>query len=268
MDTNSAPGTTMKIHLISVPYHMGRKDVEVGLGPARYLESGLGSLLRAAGHALTLVPLELGASAQIERVHAAVTSATAAATASGAFPFIVAGNCNSCLGALPGLKLSGLGIVWFDAHGDFHNRETSISGNLDGMALGLATAQFVPESRTALVGVRDLDPGERERVAASRMRVIPPSGAFSDLDLTNLPAAERVYLHVDIDVVDAAVNPGVNFRGPGGISYRQLESAIQVVGARYPLAAFALTNYNPNRDVDNKTRDMGLRAARWIGGMM
>ena len=131
------------------------------------------------------------------------------------------------------------------------------------MELPVATERFVPESRTVLAGVRDLDPGERERVAASRMRVIPWERPFA---MTNLPDAERVYLHVDIDVVDPAVNPGVNFRGSGGLSFDQLETALRVVRGRYPVAAAALTNYNPERDVDFRTRDLGLRIARVLAG--
>jgi arginase len=252
----------MKIHLITVPYHMGQKAVAVGLGPVRYLEGGLEALIQSGGHQVTLVPIDVGESAKIERVNAAVTDAVAVAEASRAFPMVVAGNCNSCLGTLAGLRTSGLGIAWFDAHGDFHTPETSISGNPDGMALGIATERFVPEARTMLAGVRDLDPGERERVAGSRMRVIPWERPFA---ITNLPAAERVYVHVDIDVVDPAVNPGVNFRGAGGLSFEQLEDALRAVRARNPLAAAALTNYNPERDVDFRTRDLGLRIARVMG---
>jgi len=94
----------MNIHLITVPYHMGRKDTAVGLGPTRYLEGGLGSLGM-------LVPVDVGFSARIEQVNSALTGAVAAAVGIGAFPLVVARNCNSCLGTLLALRLSGLGIV-------------------------------------------------------------------------------------------------------------------------------------------------------------
>lgn len=259
----------MNIHLITVPYDMGQKDIAVGLGPSRYLEGGLGSLVQSAsGHTVTLVPIDAGFSARIEQVNSALMGAVAAAVGIGAFPLVVAGNCNSCLGTLPALRPSGLGIVWFDAHGDFHTRETSISGNLEGMALALATSQFVDESRTMLLGVRDLDAGERERVAGSRMRVIPAAEWSDGFVSKNLPQAERMYLHIDIDVIDAAVNPGVNFRGAGGLSLSQVETALRTIRGRYPIAAAALTNYNPDRDVDWKTRNLGLRLARLIANIL
>ena len=259
----------MNINLITVPYHMGQKGTAVGLGPSRYLEGGLGSLVQSAsGHTVTLVPIDAGFSARIEEVNRSLAGAVAAAVGLGAFPLVVAGNCNSCLGTLPALRPSGLGIVWFDAHGDFHTRETSISGNLDGMALALATSQFVDESRTMLLGIRDLEAGERERVAKSRMRVIPAAEWPDGFVSKNLVQAERVYLHIDIDVIDAAVNPGVNFRGAGGLSLSQVETALRTVRGRYPIAAAALANYNPDRDVDWKTRNLGLGLARILASIV
>ncbi|MEO8128456.1 MAG: arginase family protein [Bryobacteraceae bacterium] len=258
----------MNIHVITAPYNMGQRDAAVGLGPTRYLEGGLGSVVQSAsGRAVTLVPVDVGFSAKIEQVNGALTRAVSAAVGMGAFPLVMAGNCNSCLGTLPALRASGFGIIWFDAHPDFHSRESSISGNLDGMALGLATAQFVDESRTMLLGIRDVEAGERERVAKSRMRVVPASEWADGFVAKNFPQAERVYLHIDLDVIDAAVNPGVNFRGSGGLSLAQVESALRMIRGRYPIAAAALTNYNPERDVDGRSRDLGLALARLIAAI-
>ena len=85
-------------------------------------------------------------------------------------------------------------MVWFDAHADFNTPETSPSGFLDGMAVAILTGrcwrslaaqitgfEVVPESRVALVGIRDLDPPEADALAASRVRRIGS-------DLTGLDA--------------------------------------------------------------------------------
>src|SRR5204862_7824269 len=61
-----------------------------------------------------------------ERVRAAVSA--------GAFPLVLAGNCNSCLGTVGGLGVAGLGVVWFDAHADFDTPEDNVSGLFDVMA--------------------------------------------------------------------------------------------------------------------------------------
>jgi arginase len=268
METSPGFGATMNLHLITVPYHMGQKDTAVGLGPARFLEGGLGPVAQSSGHTVTIVPIDEGFAARIEAVNSAVTGAVARAISARAFPLVVAGNCNSCLGTLPALNPAGLGIVWLDAHGDYHSRETSISGNLDGMALGFATARHVDESRTVLLGVRDLDPGEKDRIASSRMHVVPAAEWRDGFVSKNLPPADRIYLHIDIDVIDAAINPGVNFRGSGGLSLQEVEHALRIIGGRYSIAAAALTNYNPDRDVDWKTRDLGLRLVRLLCTML
>ena len=43
------------------------------------------------------------------------------------FPLVLSGNCNSALGTLAGLNQPDLGMIWFDAHGDFNTPETTES---------------------------------------------------------------------------------------------------------------------------------------------
>ena len=41
---------------------------------------------------------------------------------------VLSGNCNSCLGTIAGINSAQLGVVWFDAHGEFNTPETTQSG--------------------------------------------------------------------------------------------------------------------------------------------
>jgi arginase family enzyme len=54
------------------------------------------------------------------------------------FPLVLAGNCNTAVGTLSGADPEGLGVVWFDAHGDFNTPETTTTGFIDGMGLAIA----------------------------------------------------------------------------------------------------------------------------------
>jgi len=45
----------------------------------------------------------------------------------GAFPLVLAGNCNSCLGTVAGVGPQQLGVVWFDAHADFDDPDENTS---------------------------------------------------------------------------------------------------------------------------------------------
>jgi hypothetical protein len=106
---------------------------------------------------------------------------------------ILSGNCNAGLGAIAGIDAAKAAIVWLDAHPDFHTPETSASGFLDGMGLAIATGAcwgtlagsipgFLPveERNTVLVGARDIDPGEQERLGSpgsSDTWILKTSGA-------------------------------------------------------------------------------------------
>jgi len=89
---------------------------------------------------------------------------------------------------------------------------TSISGSLEAMSLALATKRFVSEKSVVLAGACDRDPGEMERVRA-RLHYVP-----SGIRQGNLPLSHLVYVHVDIDVLDPSISPGVNFQGAGGMT--------------------------------------------------
>ena len=56
---------------------------------------------------------------------------------SGNSPLILMGDCSSSIGTVYALrnKYSDLGVIWFDAHGDFNTPEISLSGCLYGMGL-------------------------------------------------------------------------------------------------------------------------------------
>jgi arginase len=172
---------------------------------------------------------------------------------------ILAGNCNSCLGTLSAFDRPP-GIVWFDAHGDFNTPETTISGALEGMSLAIATghchpelmANPVPEENVVLAATRDFDALEEVRLRASKIRIVALDGFPDALD--RLAArVDNIYLHLDLDVMDPQISPGVNFAAPGGISAGQLFEAVHRVADTGKLAAAAITNFNPARDVDHKT---------------
>ena len=91
----------------------------------------------------------------------------------GYFPLIIGGDHSLGLGSTAGAALAcdNIGVIWFDAHGDFNTEETSPSGNLHGMPCAalmgwcksrlaeVATKQ-IPSQNFFWIGARDLDPGE------------------------------------------------------------------------------------------------------------
>ena len=57
----------------------------------------------------------------------------------GAFPVVLSGSCFAAVGVVAGLEESEPSVVWFDAHADFNEPVTSVSGYFDGMGLAVLT---------------------------------------------------------------------------------------------------------------------------------
>jgi arginase len=126
---------------------------------------------------------------------------------------------------------------------------------------------FAPltDDRVLLVGARDVDPGERELLAASDVTQVGPD--LSDLEraldvLAN--RARRVYLHVDLDVHDPAEAPANTYGAAGGPSCAQVLRAVERIGARFEVAAAGLAAYDPAADPTGRTAEAAVALARSV----
>ncbi len=229
--------------MIAVPYHLGRRAVEVGHGPLVILE------------ALNQPCVMVEGAGGVAAINSLLTQAVIAHDRPA---LVLAGNCNSCLGTLAALENPG--IVWLDAHGDFNTPETTISGALEGMSLAIATghchpelmAKPVREENVVLGATRSLDPLEEVRLKASKITLASLDRLPDAID--DLAArVETIYLHLDLDVLDPQISPGVNFSEPGGITPDQLFTVVKHVMATGKLGAATIANFNPDRDRDDRT---------------
>jgi arginase len=270
----------------------------MGRGPEKFLAAGASRMLEPHGHNVNLTTIlrETSGDNDLEavvEVNAKLAAQVRAARENAEFPLVLAGTCNSCLGTLAGCTRVGLGtknigIVWFDAHGDFNTPETSPSGFLDGMALAMAAGlchndllqriglhQPIPLSHVVHVGGRDFDPPEWEALQQSAVqlvtaREIQQAGVGTALH----PAAtklrehvDEIYLHVDIDVLNATHYPANEFPAAGGLSLEELTEAIRFIGSQFSIRAVALTAYNPDYDPEEKTLRAGLQLLQTFGAL-
>jgi arginase len=276
----------MPLDLIQVPYDSAHRGVRMGAGPLAFGEAGAAARLRAGGREVREVVIEARRDFRAEPATAfeldrALALAVRAAVGRGSFPLVLAGNCITSVGTLAGLGTGGTGVVWLDAHADLNTPETTSSGFLDGMSLAVATgrcwtgvaasvADFapVPDERVVLVGARDLDPPEARLLEVSGIarvgvEAVRASGAGEALAsaLAGLRAhgAERVYLHVDLDVHDPDdAGPANGYAFPGGLRAEEVRDVVRAVAERLPIAAAALTAYDPSVDADGRMRETGL----------
>jgi arginase len=278
----------VQVCLIQVPYMIGDERHPAGAGAQRLAQEA-SALLAAAGVAAAVARVERGTpfrdSASASRaVNEQLAATVRRAVAAGQLPVVLAGSCDASMGVLGGFDHARCGVVWIDAHADFNTPESTASGFFAGMSLAVITGHCygslwaevgdstaVPESATVLLGVRDLSPAaERDRLDRSAIHVVSwldgaPQGDVSAALDALAHRVEDVYLHVDLDAFDPDVAPGiVDDPVPGGVSIGDMEDVVRAVGARFRVAAAAVTTYDPGRDRDDRTLRAALRIVELV----
>src|SRR5690625_2166049 len=104
----------------------------------------------------------------------------------GYFPLVLGGDHSIAIGSIAGVAnhYDNLGVIWYDAHGDINTVETSPSGNIHGMplaaSLGLGHQKLttiltkqpkVKPENIVLIGIRDLDAGERQLIKYLNIKI-------------------------------------------------------------------------------------------------
>jgi arginase len=151
-----------------------------------------------------------------------------------------------------------LAVVWFDAHADANTPQSSPSGTLHGMPVRLLLgegdpallealgAQLAPE-QLVYAGIRDLDAAEASYLAelsVERWRVqeieagVPlVTGALERL------RGCKVFVHVDVDVIDPREFRGVACPTAGGVSFEALLSLLEALVERCDVVGAGLVEF-------------------------
>lgn len=218
--------------------------------------SGLEALHQAGWKINQAAPAGTTQVRRIAGVHAGLASLVEEAVKAGRRPVSIAGDCCTAMGMLAGLVRSGIDpqLIWFDAHGDFNTWETTPSGFLGGMPLAMLAGlgeqtilelleiEPLPQEQIILTDARDLDPGEKEQVASSRITHLT-----DPLELLEKPLPEGpLWVHFDTDVVDPAFVPAQNYPAPGGISPDELGRVFSFLSETGKVAAVSLSSWAPD----------------------
>ena len=191
----------MQIDIIGVPMDLGQNRRGVDMGPSAIRYAHLREKLEGLGHVVedkgnievpiletcTITDPKLKYIDCIVPMGRRVAGTVATSIQGGRFPLVLGGDHSLSVGSVRGAaKQKKLGVIWLDAHADFNTPETTPSGNIHGMPLaalcGLGdprltalwdeTPPVVDPGSVAILGARDLDPGEKDNLRKAGVLVL------------------------------------------------------------------------------------------------
>jgi arginase len=279
----------VKTTIVQVPYDLGRAD-RMGAGVPVLAET----LAELADETVVVArgDASLNEVAACMEIVRGVGERVREVVAARRFPLVLAGNCHSSLGTVAGLQIP-VGVVWLDAHADFNTPETTRSGSLGGMPVAVATGRALhrmrldahldpplADSEVVMGGVRLTDPLEQElldksaiqQVSVDDLRGATPA-VFAQLDRLSR-TTDKIYVHIDMDVLDPREVEGHQNKVPNGPSSEELARLFEMIFTRYAKASaigFAtipatdsggLSLAAVNRMIEGALRGVSAREAR------
>ena len=214
------------------------------------------------------------------------------------FPMIIAGDHSTAFGTIAGIKKAHpkkrLGVVWIDAHADFHTPYTTPSGNMHGMTLAMACdidnleckindpkgetieyweqimnvgipgAKIYPED-IVFVSVRDLEKPENYLInkygipnfTAEEVKKLGPVAVSQEV-LKLLDHCDLLYVSFDVDSMDSRISIGTGTPVPNGLTVEEAK-LLNVELAKSPkICAWEIAEVNPTLDTLNSMAESGF----------
>jgi arginase len=296
----SARRTENAVSLIYVPLHLGGSHRGVSMGPAAMKVAELSARVERFGFRVAeeidiAVPISVcwGATKtttakcvpEILQVSQDVARAVENALDKGIIPITIGGDHSLAIGSIAGVAnyfrriKEAFGLVWFDAHGDINTPDTTRSGNVHGMPLAVSLGHGdprltelcgyspkIPGSRSALIGIRDIDIAERAIIEQTgitpfTMRDIDHLGLGRVTDLAIGAVGfdvSGIHVSFDIDSIDPDVAPGVSTHARGGLNYREAILALTLLAESQMITSIDICELNPANDVRNQTAELAV----------
>jgi len=274
-----------RVDVIGVPMDLGASRRGVDMGPSAVRYAQLHEQLRSLGvariedHGNLHVPIREAVDQRdkhakylevIDRVCEELAAVVDRAVRDGGFPIVLGGDHSIAIGTLDGLKRArgkAAGLVWIDAHGDINNPQSSPSGNVHGMPLWFALERgFADPKRTVQIGLRDLEPHEKENLRNSGVKAF----TMSDVDRLTMShimeeaiaiaGADGSPIHVsfDLDAIDPREAPGTGTPVKGGLSFREAHLAMEMLAESGQLGSIEMVEINPILDTRNQTAALAV----------
>lgn len=284
-----------KISIIGVPTDLGQGRRGVDMGPSAIRYANAIPRLEKLGHEVKdlgdiIIPqieerlpndFNLKCLEEVIAANQELAAKIDAIMGEGRFPLVLGGDHSIAIGSIAGLTKhkKNMGVIWYDAHGDLNTGETSPSGNIHGMSLGVSlgvghdkltnimgfSPKIKPEN-VIIIGARDLDEGERKLIKEIGIKVF----TMHEIDRLGMAyvmeeaikhvsnGTDGVHLSLDLDALDPHDAPGVGTPVLGGISYRESHLAMEILAEADILTSAEFVEVNPILDHENKTANVAV----------
>ncbi|WP_017731773.1 arginase [Nafulsella turpanensis] len=210
----------------------------------------------------------------------------------GFVPVVLAGDHSTAAGTICGIKNANpdkrIGVIWIDAHADFHTPYTSPSGNMHGFSLAIAAAidnlecrvnnpkestlqeweeikkigvdgpKIKPED-VVFIGVRSTEEPERCLMENHGIRNFTVSEvrekgvkAIAEEALSRLADCDLVYVSFDVDSMDPdAISEGTGTPVPNGLYEDEAKELNRLLVQHPKVCAWEIVEVNPTLDEHN-----------------
>jgi len=193
------------------------------------------------------------------------------------FPLTIGGDHSIAIGsALASInEYNNLGIIWFDAHGDFNTFETTTSGNIHGLPFAAITGyekkfltdfhsgNYFNPKNAVLLGARDIDqPHELNNLKNAGVTIITTEDikkyGFNSMYEKAFSIASNgtngIHISYDLDCIDCDIAPGVSIPVKDGINLEEAYGFIDyIIKNKENVKSIDLVELNPLKDINKVT---------------
>lgn len=155
-----------------------------------------------------------------------------------------------------------LTVIWLDAHGDLNTPGSSPSAHFHGMPLrvllgdgneGIVNHAFstLRPDQVLLVGARELDSPERNFIQEKELPIFSAKtincGEFDQLFLAlDRIGSEKIYIHLDLDVIEPEEFSYVACPTPGGIQIDRLRDLLSRLKSSFDVVGCSVLEFLPH----------------------
>jgi len=288
------------IRIIGVPMDLGASRRGTDMGPSALRIAGLGAMIRDMGYKLereediAVSAMETGSvkdskarfKPQILSVCTELAGRVKEIMDASEFPLVIGGDHSIAMGTVSGAvahfrdRNEEMGLIWFDAHGDMNIPGVSPSGNIHGMPLAHLLGRGDPDlagilgfspklnpDKVVLIGIRDIDAGERTIINESGIHVF----TMRDIDELGMATVSRrameivtngtagFHMSFDVDGCDPSVIPGSGTLVPGGVRFREAHLLLEYCADSRHMTSMEVVELNPFLDHGNVSAERTLQ---------